>query len=173
MVVPISSSTPGGATAGGVMMFLKRVTFVAAIGRLLVRASGSIKHHSKRAWKKFKLTWKSSLMIPVIAAFVGWFTNWLAVKMIFLPVSFWGLPPFHQWTAGSLYGVDILQPLGLFGWQGIVPAKAAQMAYNMVEMVTTRLVNVSEVFSRLDPQVAYPLCTRLCGRRSTLRPSQY
>jgi hypothetical protein len=128
---------------------------VVAIARLLNRASGAIAHHCARAWKKFRKTWKASLMIPLVAAFVGWFTNWLAVKMIFLPVSFWGFPPFHQWVVGSLYGIDILQPGGLFGWQGIVPAKAAQMAFNMVEMVTTRLVDVSEVFSRLDPQVIF------------------
>jgi ABC-type uncharacterized transport system permease subunit len=35
--------------------------------------------------------WKGAMLIPLIAAFVGWFTNWLAVKMIFYPVSFVGL----------------------------------------------------------------------------------
>ena len=44
-----------------------------------------------------------------------------------------------------------MNPLGFLGWQGIVPAKAAQMALTMVEMVTTKLINVEEVFLRLDP----------------------
>jgi uncharacterized membrane protein YheB (UPF0754 family) len=30
------------------------------------------------------------MLIPVIAAAVGWLTNWLAVKMIFYPIAFGG-----------------------------------------------------------------------------------
>lgn len=37
------------------------------------------------------------------------------------------------------------EPLGLIGWQGIVPAKAGVMAERMVDMVTTQLVDVEEV----------------------------
>lgn len=37
------------------------------------------------------------------------------------------------------------EPLGLIGWQGIVPAKAGVMAERMVDMVTTQLVDVQEV----------------------------
>lgn len=37
------------------------------------------------------------------------------------------------------------EPLGLLGWQGIVPAKAGVMAERMVDMVTTQLVDVDEV----------------------------
>ena len=51
---------------------------------------------------------------------------------------------------GSTYGFDVLQPLGLFGWQGIVPAKAAQMSESIVTMVTTKLVNVQDVFMLLS-----------------------
>ena len=90
-------------------------------------------------------------MIPVVAAFVGWFTNWLAVKMIFYPIGFLGVP-LAQAVEGHVYGYPILNPLGAFGWQGIVPAKAAQMAMTMVEMVTTKLVDVQETFLRLDPR---------------------
>ncbi|CAM9585691.1 unnamed protein product [Scytosiphon promiscuus] len=43
------------------------------------------------------------------------------------------------------------QPLGLIGWQGIVPAKAGVMAERMVDMVTTQLVDVEEIFGRLSP----------------------
>ena len=32
-----------------------------------------------------------------------------------------------------------------------MPAKAAQMAYTMVTMVTTKLIDVQEVFMRLEP----------------------
>ena len=50
-----------------------------------------------------------------------------------------------------LYGCQVNEPLGWIGWQGIVPAKAAEMSYRLVEMVTSSLVDVSEVFGRLDP----------------------
>lgn len=51
----------------------------------------------------------------------------------------------------ALYGCQVNEPLGWIGWQGIVPAKAAEMSFRLVEMVTSSLVDVSEVFSRLNP----------------------
>ena len=99
---------------------------------------------------KYAANPKGILLIPVVAAFVGWLTNWLAVKMIFYPIAFLGVP-LAQAVEGHVYGYPILNPLGAFGWQGIVPAKAAQMAMTMVEMVTTKLIDVQETFLRLDP----------------------
>ena len=81
---------------------------------------------------------------------MGWFTNWLAVKMIFYPIGFFGVP-IAQMVEGYQYGYPILNPLGAVGWQGIVPAKAAQMAHTMVTMVTTKLIDVQDVFLRLSP----------------------
>ena len=59
----------------------------------------------------------------------------LAVEMIFHPLVWRGIP---------LRVIDG-EPLGLIGWQGIVPAKAGVMAERMVDMVTTQLVDVEEV----------------------------
>jgi len=115
-----------------------------------VTLSPRVRDAVAKAKAKFIADKKGMLLIPVVAAFVGWFTNWLAVKMIFYPINFWGLP-FMQYIEGSLYGFDILQPLGLIGWQGIVPAKAAQMSYTMVSMVTEKLVDVEQVFKLLVP----------------------
>ena len=92
----------------------------------------------------------SAAAVPFVAAFVGWFTNWLAVQMIFYPLRFWGAP-LKQAVLSTVYGCEVLSPLGWVGWQGIVPAKTAQMALDMVEMVTTKLINVAEVFRRLEP----------------------
>jgi hypothetical protein len=61
--------------------------------------------------------------------------------MIFYPISFRGIP---------IYRVDEV-PLGFLGWQGIVPCKTRNMSEVMVKMVTTQLLSVKEVFSRLDP----------------------
>jgi hypothetical protein len=47
------------------------------------------------------------------------------------------------------------QPFGFFGWQGIIPSKAGKMAGILTELITTKLMDVREVFGRIDPaQVA-------------------
>jgi len=61
--------------------------------------------------------------------------------MIFYPIQFRGIP---------LLRIDE-QPLGLLGWQGIIPCKTRVMSDTMVNMVTTQLLNIEEVFRRLDP----------------------
>ncbi len=94
-----------------------------------------------KAVQKFKARPTTYLIIPIIAAVVGWFTNWLAVQMIFYPIQYRGL---------SLYRVDEV-PLGFLGWQGIVPCKTRTMSETMVHMVTSQLLEVKEVFARLNP----------------------
>jgi uncharacterized membrane protein YheB (UPF0754 family) len=94
-----------------------------------------------RAVAKFKARPGTYLLIPVVAAIVGWVTNWMAVQMIFYPIQYWGL---------SLYRKPEV-PLGLLGWQGIVPCKTRPMSIVMVQMVTSQLLSVKQVFSRLSP----------------------
>jgi uncharacterized membrane protein YheB (UPF0754 family) len=94
-----------------------------------------------RALAKFKARPGTYLLIPVVAAIVGWVTNWMAVQMIFYPIQYWGL---------SLYRKPEV-PLGLLGWQGIVPCKTRPMSIVMVQMVTSQLLSVKEVFARLSP----------------------
>lgn len=71
------------------------------------------------------------LWIPIISAFVGWLTNFLAVKMMFYPIEFVGLKPF-------------------FGWQGLIPAKRKKMAEIEVELVLDKLLSVEEIVGRLE-----------------------
>jgi uncharacterized membrane protein YheB (UPF0754 family) len=72
-----------------------------------------------------------TLLIPLISAFVGWFTNVLAVKMMFYPVDYVGLRP-------------------LLGWQGIIPANARRLAKTALRLVTERLLDIREIFADLD-----------------------
>ena len=133
-----------------------------------VARASLLKSAATSAWRKFNADRRGMLLIPIVAAFVGWFTNWLAVKMIFYPIKFFGIP-FMQYVEGSAYGFDVLQPLGLFGWQGIVPAKAAQMSESIVTMVTTKLVNVQDVFMLLSPtEVSSLLLNEVPGMASKL-----
>jgi hypothetical protein len=39
------------------------------------------------------------------------------------------------------------QPMGL-GWQGIIPSKAAEMAEIVTTLMTTKLIDIKEVFQR-------------------------
>ena len=71
-------------------------------------------------------------------------TNWVALKMTFYPIEYTGI---------NLYRFKG-QPLGLFGWQGIIPTKAAEMARKSVKMMTEKLFDVNEIFKRVDPKLA-------------------
>ena len=61
--------------------------------------------------------------------------------MTFHPVDFFGIELFRLKN----------QPWGLFGWQGIIPTKAEKMASLCFDLMTTKLINLKEVFDRLDP----------------------
>ncbi|MGK0291124.1 MAG: uncharacterized membrane protein YheB (UPF0754 family) [bacterium] len=72
------------------------------------------------------------IAIPISSALVGWGTNVLALKMMFYPLEFFG------WK--KIY----------LGWQGIIPSKAEKMAVTAVDLMTSKLINVEEVFSHID-----------------------
>ncbi len=74
------------------------------------------------------------LFMPLTYGFVGWFTNWVALKMTFYPIKFWGIPPY-------------------LGWQGIIPRKAHKMASKSVDVITGRLLKVEEIFDKIDPVI--------------------
>lgn len=69
--------------------------------------------------------------MPFISGVVGYGTNVIAVRMMFYPINFWGIPP-------------------LLGWQGIIPRRAGKMASISVDTITEHLVSPQEMFSRLD-----------------------
>ena len=72
------------------------------------------------------------LSIPVAAALVGWFTKIVAVRMIFYPVEFKGIPPY-------------------LGWQGQIPSHAAKLASIAMDSITTTVLKPQELFARIDP----------------------
>ena len=68
------------------------------------------------------------LLIPFFSAFVGWFTNVVAVKMMFWPTEPIGKPPW-------------------FGWQGVVPANAHRLARLSTQLILTKLLSLEELFA--------------------------
>ena len=89
----------------------------------------------------FQYEWWEYFLIPWIAGAVGYITNVLALQMTFYPLEFWGL---ELWRIPG-------EPFGLFGWQGIIPAKAKKMATIAFELMTAKLFHIKEIFARLDP----------------------
>jgi uncharacterized membrane protein YheB (UPF0754 family) len=67
------------------------------------------------------------LLIPLISALVGWFTNVVAIKMMFYPVEFVGIPPY-------------------LGWQGVIPANALRLAKVSNTLITQKLLSLRQLF---------------------------
>jgi len=86
--------------------------------------------------------WYIYVSIPIMAAVIGYITKLVAIRMMFRPLDYVGRKP--------------------FGWQGVVPRRAARMASIAVEMMTSQLISPADVVRRLDPeriakQLAEPL----------------
>lgn len=75
--------------------------------------------------------WLLYCAMPVVAAFIGYITKILAIKMMFSPIEFIGLKPF-------------------LGWQGIVPRKAEHMAGIACDTLTRNLIDPAEIWSKID-----------------------
>ena len=65
------------------------------------------------------------LSVPIMAALVGWFTNWLAIQMSFHPVSFIGI--------------------GFIGWQGVIPRKSEKMAHICIDRTLKQFGDLNAV----------------------------
>jgi uncharacterized membrane protein YheB (UPF0754 family) len=70
------------------------------------------------------------LTVPTITAFIGWVTNWAAVKMIFWPEQFRGV--------------------GALGWQAILFRHGDKFATNVADMVVNNLASTRELAERLE-----------------------
>jgi uncharacterized membrane protein YheB (UPF0754 family) len=75
------------------------------------------------------------LSIAPVTAFVTWAHVWMALKMVFYPLTFWGV------RVGPL-------PLG---WQGIVPRKAGKISGIIVDQTLSKLGSLHEFFNAMDP----------------------
>ena len=77
--------------------------------------------------------WLIYVTFPVMAALIGWGTNWLAIQMTFYPLTHKGFTP-------------------LLGWQGVIPRKSEKMASVVVDRTITRFGNMDDVFQKLEPE---------------------
>ncbi|HET8882657.1 MAG TPA: DUF445 domain-containing protein [Solimonas sp.] len=82
--------------------------------------------------------WMLYASMPFVAAIIGYATKIVAIRMMFQPIEFVGLK-------AKLMGARV------FGWQGIVPRKAAVMASIACDTMTSKLIRPEDVFNKLDP----------------------
>ncbi|MFN4974330.1 MAG: DUF445 domain-containing protein [Bacteroidota bacterium] len=72
------------------------------------------------------ITW---IIIPLISAFIGWFTNWIAIKMLF-----------HPREPRKLFGIT---------FQGIFPKRQQVFAAKLGKLVSDELLSFSDISSKL------------------------
>ena len=83
--------------------------------------------------------------VPFFAALIGWGTNVVALFLTFWPLEFTGFLISRNFCGKK-------QPIGLLGWQGIIPTKAPDMAKKCITLMTQELFSLQDVFSRIDPE---------------------
>jgi len=77
-----------------------------------------------------ELNWLNIILIPVISGLIGWFTNWIAVIMLFRPKN----------------KVRIL----FFDIQGIFPKNQAKVAERIGSMVSNELFSAKDIRQRME-----------------------
>jgi uncharacterized membrane protein YheB (UPF0754 family) len=100
--------------------------------------------------------WIKYLSVPVFTGVIGWVTNWTGVLMLFYPLRFRGVRVPGLKTLSHLMPRRVLEvPLGLhlgrFGWQGIIPSRAAKMGSIAIDKGLTKLGTQAEFYEQLDP----------------------
>ena len=69
-------------------------------------------------------------LIPLISAFIGWFTNWIAIKMLF-----------HPRQPKKILGVT---------FQGIFPKRQKQFALKLGKLVSNELLSFAEIEQKIS-----------------------
>lgn len=69
-------------------------------------------------------------ILPFIAAFIGWFTNWIAIKMLF-----------HPRKEKVILGMKI---------QGIFPKRQHQFAEKLGQLVARELISFDDISSKIN-----------------------
>jgi uncharacterized membrane protein YheB (UPF0754 family) len=72
------------------------------------------------------------LLIPVISAFIGWVTNWVAIKMLF-----------HPKEPVKVLGITI---------QGIFPKRQQQFALQLGKLVSNELLSFDDIEQKITSQ---------------------
>lgn len=75
------------------------------------------------------------MCIPIVASVVTWLHVWMALKMVFYPIAFWGV---------HVAGLPV-------GWQGIVPRKAGKISGILVDQSISKIGSLDDFFREMKP----------------------
>ena len=85
------------------------------------------------------------IIIPLISAFIGWFTNWVAIKMLF-----------HPRLPKKFLGVT---------FQGIFPKRQVAFAQNLGKLVSTELLSFNDIAAKIaNPTALAAIGTNINNR---------
>ena len=84
-------------------------------------------------------------LLPLIAALIGWITNYLAVKMLF-----------HPKLPISILGISV---------QGVFPKRQAQLARKLGDLVSDELFSVEEISTKIKEFSTSPETMELIGEK--------
>lgn len=68
--------------------------------------------------------------LPIISAFIGWFTNWIAIKMLF-----------HPREPKKIFGITL---------QGIFPKRQQQFAQKLGQLVSKELISFDDIAGKIN-----------------------
>ncbi len=96
-----------------------------------------------------------AITIPFFTGAIGYLTNWTGVLMLFYPVRFAGFRVPGLAAVVQLMPRRIQQIPGVmrggFGWQGIIPSRAAKMGSIAVDKGIAKLGSPGEFYRQLEP----------------------
>gem|GEM_PF-151075 len=76
--------------------------------------------------------WFVFIIAPILGAFIGWITNWLAIKLIFRPY------------------VAIRIPLINYSIQGVIPKRRQEIACSVGNVVATQLLSLEDLVGQIN-----------------------
>lgn len=113
------------------------------------------------------------LLIPVITGFMGYATNWMAIRFLFYPVEFVGLRIPGLKTLAPVLPRKLRQIPGIMrgkvGWQGIIPSRSEKMGNIAAEKGVAKLATEREFYEAFDPErIAAQIATNSEGEMREL-----
>lgn len=96
------------------------------------------------------------LLIPLITGFIGYMTNWVAIRLLFKPINFIGItiPGLKQLAPKLPRKVTQIPGImqGKLGWQGIIPSRSAKMGSIAAEKGIAKIASEREFYQTFDPE---------------------
>ncbi|MBS3811436.1 MAG: DUF445 family protein [Halanaerobiales bacterium] len=75
------------------------------------------------------------ILIPILGAIIGYFTNYIAVKMLFRPIEAVNIP---------IFNLKI---------QGLLPRRRDELAVNIAETIDNNLLSIDNIIDEFDQEV--------------------